>query len=90
MLKRKNQKSVYQITGEHGAYIVVIEHLRNTACGCPRFSAVIIKLEENQEGKLKFTDGDSLYNAVYNFTGHYLSERSEAEWILSRFEKEVY
>ena len=28
MLKRKNQKSAYQITGEHGAYIVVIEHLK--------------------------------------------------------------
>ena len=86
MIKRKNQISAYQLLGNKGAYIVAIEHLHNTESGCPRFRACIMKLEENQDGKLCLKEGESLYNAVYHFTGHYLNERGEARWILDYHE----
>lgn len=89
MIKRKNQISAYQLTGNKGAYIVTIEHLHNTPSGCPRFKAQILKLEENKEGKLTFKDGEGLWNACYNFKGHYLNELGEARWILDHYEQEA-
>ena len=89
MKKRLNQISAYEITGTKGAYTVALERLHNTASGCPRFKAVIIKHEENKAGKLDFQDGRSLYNAVYTFNGHYYSEKTEAAWIVEEYESEI-
>lgn len=89
MTKRMNQISAYEITGTKGAYTVALERLHNTPSGCPRFKAVIIKHEENKAGKLSFEHGRSLYNAVYTFNGHYLSEKQEADWIVCEYEKEA-
>ncbi len=87
MIRRMNQISAYELTGNKGAYTVVIERLHNTPSGCPRFKAVIIKHEENEAGKMTFEDGRSLWNAVYSFSGHYYSERQEAAYILELYEK---
>lgn len=87
MIKRLNQINAYEITGLKGAYTVALERLHNTPSGCPRFKAIIIKHETNNEGKLSFEDQRSLYNAVYTFWGHYSSERTEAAWIVGEYEK---
>ena len=89
MKKRLNMISAYEITGTKGAYTVTLERLHNTPSGCPRFKAVIIKHEENKSGKMSFEDGRSLYNAVYTFSGHYLSECQEARLIVGQYEQET-
>lgn len=85
MIKRKNQVSVYDVAlfgveahvvDHSDAYKVVLEHLTNTSSGCPRYRAIII-LANN-------------FNAVYEFTGHYLSEKQEVEFIVGEYLKEVY
>lgn len=50
-------------------HIITLEHLKNTNAGCPRYHAVII-------------NKNTCSNWVFNFTGHYLSPKDEAKWIL--------
>lgn len=80
MVKRKNNIyafNIYRKTPDgDGNYIVTLESLKNTPSGNPRYKAVIV-FEPYKEG--------SRYNAVYTFTGHYMGEQKEAEWILDKY-----
>ena len=90
MIKRKNQISCYYITGQAGAYFVTMERLHNTPSGCPKFRAVIIEMRDNHAGIIDLEDGASYWNAVYDFTGHYYSERQEAQWIVNYYEESTH
>ena len=69
MTRRLNAINAYSIDG----YIITLERLHNTNSGNPRFKAVIIKPEDGSK---------AFYNAVYTFSGHYLSDIDEAREIL--------
>jgi len=77
MDKRLNDVDVV----EFAEYIVVLEHIKNTPSGAPRYEATIIY---NGQGK-----GINRAGHKYRFTGHYLSERQEAEYILEQYLKEM-
>ena len=79
MTKRLNQIDVFQISTEKRNYIVTLERLKNDVNGAPRYKAVICFIEPNTK---------SFYNAVYTFTGHYLSNYDEAHWIVEHYEFE--
>lgn len=80
MLKRLNQKSIYNVSTERGEYKVILTPLKNTNSGQPRFEAIVIVMSVGKEK-------GGLYNAVYRFGGHYLGEAGEAEWIVREYEK---
>ena len=76
MVKRLNNVDVI----EFAEYTVVLERIKNTASGSPRYEATII-----------YTGPDRGMNRTgrkYRFTGAYLSERQEAEYILSEHLKQ--
>lgn len=79
MLKRQNQISAYNIKKGNKEYCVTLEHLKNSPSGCPRFKATIIYAPTDTS-----EDTSYLYNAVYTFTGHYVSDGDEANWILEK------
>ncbi len=80
MKRRLNAISAYKFEVLRSTYIVTLEQLKNTPYGAPRYKAVIIcNITE---------DFISYYNAVYTFTGHYISGRQEAQYILEEFIKE--
>ena len=56
-------------------WLVVLEHLKNTETGCPKFKATLI-LQNGMVSNI------AIYNAVYQFKGHYLNDYDEAKWIL--------
>ena len=80
MVKRQYQIDAFQISTEKRNYIVTLEHLKNDTNGTPRYKAVIIFPEQNE---------NSFYNAVYTFSGHYLGRFAEAKWIVEYYEKEI-
>ena len=80
MVKRQYQIDAFQISTEKGNYIVTLEYLKNDTNGTPRYKAVIIFPEQNE---------NSFYNAVYTFSGHYLGRFAEAKWIVEYYEKEI-
>lgn len=80
MTKRKNAINSFYFLKDNKDYCVTLKRLKNTTSGCPRYEATIIYLH--------YDPNASLYNAVYNFTGHYFSEAKEAEWILDEHLKE--
>lgn len=53
-------------------WLVVLEHLKNTEMGCPKFKATLILQNET-------VSNTSIYNAVYQFKGHYLNDYDEAK-----------
>lgn len=81
MTKRNYQIDAFKISTERNNYVVTLEHLKNDRNGNPRYKAVIIFIEENTQ---------FYYNAVYTFSGHYLSGYGEAQWIVEYYEKETY
>ena len=80
MVKRQYQIDAFRISTEKRNYIVTLEHLKNDTNGTPRYKAVIIFPEQNE---------NSFYNAVYTFSGHYLGRFGEAKWIVEYYEKEI-
>ena len=80
MIKRQYQIDAFQISTEKRNYIVTLEHLKNDVNGTPRYKAVIIFPEQNE---------NSFYNAVYTFKGHYLNGYGEAKWIVEYYEKGI-
>lgn len=82
MIKRLNSKSIYDVITERGTYKVLLSPLKNTSSGQPRFEATIIAMNINGEP-------NGLYNAVYKFTGHYLGDYGECEWIVKHYEEEI-
>ena len=79
--KRLNQENSFIIVTPRNTYCVVLERLHNDPNGNARYHAVLSMFD-------KIADGDSCYNAVYNFTGHYISALSEARWIVQYYETE--
>ena len=80
MIKRQYQIDAFRISTEKRNYTVTLEHLKNDTNGTPRYKAVIIFPEQNE---------NSFYNAVYTFSGHYLGRFAEAKWIVEYYEKEI-
>lgn len=76
---RKNQEDVYIIKGFRNMYVVTLERRKNDINGNPRYHAVVAELEAVE-------DGAYCYNAVYDFTGHYLDAEGEARWIVAYYE----
>lgn len=76
MTTRRDNKATYRVTTTNH-WLVILERLHNTYCGNPRFEATLINI-----------DGESDYisSFVYRFTGHYMDEQSEAEWIVKHHE----
>lgn len=72
MIKRQINVNAFDFAN----YIVTLERLRCTPAGQPRFEAIII----SKSGILSTA-------AKYRFTGHYTSEREEAEFILNEYLK---
>lgn len=65
---------------EFGFYIVTLQKIKNASYGAPRYEAVIIYTGPDR--------GMDRSGYKYRFTGHYYSERQEAEWILEQHLKE--
>ena len=78
---RKYQENVFVIKGFRNTYIVTLERRKNDANGNPRYHAIVAVLEVAKDGKY-------CYNAVYDFTGHYLNAEGEARWIVAYYEGE--
>ena len=72
MVRRLNNIDVI----EFGFYTVTLQKLKNGQYGCPRYEAVIIYTGPDR--------GMDRSGYKYRFTGHYYSERQEAEWILEQ------
>ena len=76
MVKRLNATNTFEIKDDtERKWLVVLEHLKNTETGCPRFKATLI-LQNGMVSNI------AIYNAVYQFKGHYLNDYDEAKWIL--------
>ena len=80
-ITRKYNENVYIIKGFRNTYVVTLERLKNNIYGNPRTHAVVAVLEGVK-------DGAYCYNAVYDFTGHYLDAEGEARWIVAYYEGE--
>ena len=78
---RKNQENAFIIKGFRDTYVVTLERCKNNIYGNPRYHAVVAVLEAVE-------DGAYCYNAVYDFTGHYLNVEGEARWIVAYYEGE--
>ena len=72
MIKRLDNVDVFEFAN----YKVLLERIKNSSCGTPRFEATIISKSEDVNTCARF-----------RFTGHYTSERAEAEYILEEFLK---
>ena len=72
MLRRLNNIDVVELAN----YTVTLQRITNGQYGTPRYEAVIIYTGEGR--------GMDRSGYKYRFTGHYYSERQEAEWILEQ------
>ena len=79
---RKNQENAYIIKGFRNMYLVTLERRKNDINGNPRYHAVVAVLEAVE-------DGAYCFNAVYDFTGHYLNAEGESRWIVAYYEGEA-
>ena len=70
MIRQVNTTSVYDIN----SYTVILERIKNSKCGTPRFRATILYNGSDRTRERTATN--------WTFTGHYYSDRDEAEWIL--------
>ena len=71
MIKRLDNVDVV----EFSEYLVILKKINNLDCGTPRFEATITYIGNDR--------GMDRAGYVYRFTGHYSSERMEAEYILN-------
>ena len=78
-MKRHMQISCYKINTNKANYIVALERLKNTSSGAPRYKAIIM-VDNNQN------NAQWLYNAVYTFKGHYFGDVEECRWIVEQYE----
>lgn len=75
-MKKLDSASTFEIKDNtERKWLVVLEHLKNTKMGCPKFKAILILQNET-------FSNTSICNAVYQFKGHYLNDYDEAKWIL--------
>lgn len=83
MVKRKTNRTTYLIRREGVAYAVTLTHIRNNVYGNPRFEAVVTRLDG-----LNGSAGLAC-SYVYTFTGHYMDDQMEADWIAKRHHEEA-
>lgn len=76
MIKQKNNIDVI----EFAEWLVTLKRIKNTLSGAPKYEATIINIGPQR--------GMDRAASVYTFTGHYYSERMEAEFILEHHLKE--
>ena len=75
MTKRLPNATYYDVRSENGNdYGVTIERVQNDRNGNPRFKAGLIIARCNLV-------------MYYTFTGHYMKERDEAQWIVDYHER---
>lgn len=83
MVKRKTNRTTYLTHCEGVAYAVTLTRIRNDVCGNPRFEAVVTRLE-SLNGRAGLA-----CSYVYAFTGHYMDDQMEADWIAKRHHEEA-
>lgn len=82
-MKKLDSASTFEIKDNtERKWLVILEHLKNTKMGCLKFKATLILQNET-------FSNTSIYNAVYQFKGHYLNDYDEAKWILDYHIKET-
>ena len=72
-MTRLNNIITNNVTTDHGNYIVLLERLKNTPSGNPRFDARVI------------SPSGIAYH--FHFHGHYYSELDESKWIVGELLK---
>ena len=73
MVKRLNAVNTFEIKDNtERKWLIVLEYLKNTKMGCPRFKATLI-LQNGMVSNI------AMYNVVYQFNGHYLNDYDEAK-----------
>jgi hypothetical protein len=75
MIRQLDAASVYDINN----YTVILERIKNNKYGTPRFRATIFYNGSDRTRERGATN--------WTFTGHYYSNREEAEWILNQVTK---
>lgn len=76
MVRRRENKATYRIYS-NSFYLVTLTRLENNYYGNPRYEAIIINLH---------CAGTYITSLVYRFTGHYMDDIKEAEWIVKYHE----
>ena len=77
-MRRLNVKNTYKLSKDGETYIVTLSRVKKDVNNNPRFEAEIIAIADNYLS----------LSYVYRFTGHYMTEIEEAEWIVDRFIEE--
>lgn len=76
-MRKPKTSSCHKIASIDHTYYVIMERLKNTTYGQPRWKATIIREDVD------------IYETAYTYTfqGHYMSELMEAMWILDKHEE---
>ena len=82
MVRQKDNVSIYKVTTEKRNYYVELIRLQNNYYGTPRFEAHLIRTDMVEQ--FKYCGAH-----VYSFTGHYMDEIEEANWIVQYHEKKI-
>lgn len=83
--RQKTNPSTYKVETLRGTYAVTLERLHNTEYGAPRFRAQVITLQVRGEEPPE----NYFFTTAWTFTGHYIQEREEAQWIVERYEEKL-
>jgi len=86
--KQQNQNNSIYIKHNNKKYLIVLENLKNTPSGAPRYKATITPLEELEKEYIKKYDHFNLFNYVYTFTSSHCGIYEEAKQILLHALKE--
>lgn len=78
MVRRRDNKVIYRVNSK-AHYLVTLTRLENNY-GNPRYEATIIDL-----------DNSDVYipSPTLRFTGHYMGDAGEAEWIVKYYENKI-
>lgn len=87
MLKRLNQLSCYTVRTERGLYLVSLKRIKNDINGNPRYEGLVHSLEV--WGVSNVVEKSFIHSGYYRFTGHYLGEYGECEWLVNKYEDDV-
>ena len=86
--KQQNQSNSIYLKHNNKEYLIILETLKNTTSGAPRYKATITCLEELKKDYFKKYDSLNLFNYVYIFTGSHCGIYEEARQILKHALKE--
>lgn len=80
MIRQRDTRSTYVIRLNH-VYYVTLQRLENNYNGNPRYEATIINTDAAID--------NYILSRVYRFTGHFLGDNNEAEWIAKYHESKI-